>query len=114
MLIFLTDIKKEELNQELLVKLEQASDVAQIDFVITSGFRPGDANGIDHGIKNGPHMSHKAVDIRCRDSVTRYKMIYGAMRAGFKRGGHNSIHIHLDCDETKPQNVWWIEPEPIV
>lgn len=111
MLIFLPEVKKEDLDQELLVKLEQASDAVQIDFTITSGYRPG-IDGIDNGIKNGPHMSHKAVDIRCRDSVTRYKIIYGAMKAGFKRGGANSIHIHLDCDETKPQNCWWIEPEP--
>lgn len=115
MLIFLTDIKKEELDQELLVKLEQASNAAQIDFMITSGFRPG-VDGIDHGLLNGPHMTHKAADIRCRDSVTRFKIFYGLMQAGFKRFGFNSIHIHVDtctlAQDQKPENVFWIEPEP--
>lgn len=113
MLIFLTDIKKEELKQELLVKLEQASSLAEIDFTVTSGFRPG-VNGIDHGLKNGPHMTGKAVDLRCHDSVTRFKMKYGLYKAGFKRIGQNSIHLHADvCTlaEGFPENVEWIEPE---
>lgn len=112
MLIFLTDIKKEELDQELLVKLEQASNAAQIDFMITSGFRPG-VDGIDHGLVNGPHMTHKAADIRCRDSVTRFKIFYGLMQAGFKRIGIGQIHCHADVctleEDNKPENVCWLE-----
>jgi zinc D-Ala-D-Ala carboxypeptidase len=114
MLIFLTDIKKEELNQELLVKLEQASTAAGIDFTVTSGYRPG-VDGVDHGIKSGPHMHRKAVDLRCHDSVTRFKIRYGLIKAGFKRIGQNSIHIHADTltlAEGFPENVDWIEPEP--
>lgn len=113
MLIFLTDIKKEELDQELLVKLEQASMISGIDYVITSGYRPG-INGIDHGIKNGPHTSRKAADIRCNDSVTRYKILHGLMQVGFKRIGIGSAsqpHIHADvCDLPNfPQMVLWLE-----
>lgn len=111
MLVFLTDIKKEDLDQELLVKLDQASTISQIDYVVTSGYRPG-VDGVDHGLKNGPHMTHKAVDLRCRDSVTRYKILYGLFKAGFKRVGLNSVHIHADCSEVHPQNVFWCEAEP--
>ena len=113
MLIFLTDIKKEELDQELLVKLEQASVISDMDYTITSGYRPG-VDGIDHGIKNGPHMTRKAADIRCHDSVTRYKMLYGLFKAGFKRigiGNSSQPHIHVDvCPSTEfPQVVLWLE-----
>lgn len=111
MLIFLDNVKKEDLDKELLIKLEQASSISEIDYTITSGFRPG-VDGIDHGIKNGPHMSHKAADIRAHDSQTRYKMLNGLFKAGFRRIGINSNHVHADCDETKPQVVFWIEPEP--
>lgn len=111
MLNFLPEVKKEDLNQELLIKLEQASIISEIDYVITSGFRPG-VDGVDHGIKNGPHMTHKAADLRCNDSTTRYKILYGLFKAGFKRIGLNSIHIHADCSEEHPQNVFWIEQEP--
>ena len=113
MLIFLQDIKKDDLDQELLVKLDQASTIAQIDFVVTSGYRPG-VDGVDHGIANGPHMSHKAVDIRCADSTSRYKIINASFRAGFRRIGIGSAdqpHIHLDtCPSPDfPQVVLWLE-----
>lgn len=114
MLIFLTDVKKEDLDQELLVKLDQASTISGIDYKITSGFRPG-IDGIDHGIKNGPHMHHKAVDLSCHDSTTRYKIRYGLIKAGFNRIGQNSVHIHADVctiSDGFPENVDWIEPEP--
>lgn len=113
MLIFLTDIKKEELNQELLVKLEQASTISGIDYTITSGYRPG-INGIDHGIKNGPHMTHKAADIRVHDSVTRFKMLNALFKVGFRRigiGSKDQPHIHVDvCSAPDfPQVVLWLE-----
>jgi hypothetical protein len=108
MLNFKTGIKREELDQELLIKLEQASVVSDMDYVITSGYRAG-VDGVDHGIKNGPHMSHKAVDLRCNDSTTRYKILYGLFKVGFKRVGIGKIHLHADLDETKPQNVVWLE-----
>ena len=115
MLIFLQDINKEDLDLNLLTQLEQASEIAQIDFTITSGYRPG-IDGVDHGIKNGPHMTHKAVDLRCHDSTTRFKIRYGLIKAGFKRIGQNSIHLHADIctltDNGFPENVDWIEPEP--
>lgn len=114
MLIFLTDIKKEDLDKELLIKLEQASKISEIDYIITSGYRLG-VDGVDHGIKNGPHMRRKAVDIRCHDSTTRCKARYGLTKAGFKRIGQNSIHLHADvCTlaDGFPENVDWIEPEP--
>lgn len=110
MINFLSNVKKEDLDKELLVKLDQASFIADMNFTVTSGFRPG-VDGVDHGIKNGPHMSHKAVDLRCHDSMTRYKILNSLFKVGFRRIGINSIHIHVDCDETKPQIVFWIESE---
>lgn len=99
------------LDNELVAKLDQARHLAGIPFIITSGFREGDPNGIDHGIKNSAHMNHKAVDLRCRDSATRFKIMFGLISAGFKRIGINNVHIHADCDETKPQEVFWMEPD---
>lgn len=113
MLIFVPDVKKEDLDQELLVKLDQASSLAGFDFTITSGFRAG-VDGVDHGIKNGPHMTHKAADIRCSDSVSRYKIINAALKVGFRRigiGNPNEQHIHLDTCPLPdfPQPVLWLE-----
>lgn len=109
-LIFLAGVKKEELDQELLIKLEQASSLAEVDFTVTSGFRPG-VDGVDHGIKNGPHMSHKAADLRCHDSMSRFKILNGLFRAGFRRIGIGKVHIHCDVASlpTFPQIVAWLE-----
>ena len=112
MLIFLPDVDKTKLDQELLVKLDQTSALAEFDLVITSGFRPG-VDGVDHGIKNGPHMTGKAADIRCNDSISRYKLINAAFKAGFLRIGIGSAdqpHVHLDvCPAPSPQVVLWLE-----
>lgn len=104
----------EGLDQELVAKLDQARHLADIPFVITSGYRAGDARGIDHGLLNGPHMSRKAVDLRCRDSGARFRIIFGLISAGFKRIGIGKIHIHADiCGvaENKPVEVAWLEFE---
>lgn len=110
---YFTDEEVQGLDNELVAKLDQARHISGIPYEITSGFRAGDANGIDNGIKNSAHMLRKAADLRCHDSVTRYKILKGLYAAGFRRIGLNSVHIHADIDETKPQEVFWIEPDPI-
>ena len=109
---YFTDEEVKELDTELVAKLDQARHISGIPYIITSGFRPGDANGIDFGIKNSAHMTRKAVDLRCNDSVSRHKILKGLFAAGFRRIGLNSILIHADTIETKPQEVFWIEAEP--
>jgi hypothetical protein len=117
MLNFLPGIVEGDLDQELIIKLTQASFLSGIDFTITSGYRPG-VDGVDHGLTNGPHMSHKAADIRCHDSPTRFAILKGLFNAGFNRIGWNNIHIHADTctmkDDNKPENVVWIEPDQTV
>ena len=110
MLVFTNDVKSEGLDKELLVRLEQASTVAQMDLTITSGLRSG-VQGVDHGIKNGPHMSGSAVDLRCHDSVTRYKILKALLEVGFKRIGIGKIHLHCDVASgiNSPQMVAWLE-----
>lgn len=112
MLTFLPGIVEGDLDQELIIKLTQASFFSGIDFTITSGYRPG-INGVDNGLTNGPHMSHKAADIRCHDSSTRFAILKGLFNAGFNRVGWNNVHVHADTCEDKPQNVAWIEPDQV-
>ena len=110
MLVFTSDVESDKLDKELLIKLEQASDTANMDLTITSGFRPG-VEGIDHGIRNGPHMSGKAADIRCHDSQSRYKILNALFKVGFRRIGIGKIHLHCDVAASPefPQVVAWLE-----
>src|SRR5690349_9836675 len=106
--IYFTDEEVQGLDNELVAKLDQARHISGVAYEITSGYRSGDENGIDNGVRNSAHMQRKAVDLRCHDSVTRFKIFKGLYAAGFRRIGLNSIHIHADIDPTKPQTVFWI------
>src|ERR1041385_5805347 len=106
---YFSEEEVKDLDTELVAKLDQARHIAGIPFVITSGYRTGDADGMDNGIKNSAHMNHKAVDLRCHDSPTRFRIVLGLLIAGFKRIGLNNVHVHADVDETKPAGVFWLE-----
>lgn len=106
---YFNDVEVANLDKELVAMLDRARHIAGIPFEITSGYRIGDANGVDNGIKNSAHMNHKAVDLRCHDSVTRFKIIKSLIEVGFRRIGFDALHVHCDNDETKPQDVFWLE-----
>ena len=107
---YFTDEETKDLDQEFVATLERARAISNVPYIITSGFRLGDADGIDNGIKNSAHMNHLAVDLRAHDSPTRYAILKGLFAVGFSRIGINDVHIHVDMDSSKPQQVFWLEP----
>jgi hypothetical protein len=79
--------------------LDDARSIAGVPFVLTSAFRAGDPRSHGRGL---------AVDIRCSDSETRWRILKGVILAGFLRIGIYDRHIHVDIDESLPQRVaWW-------
>jgi hypothetical protein len=86
------------LDEELVRRLDEARTKAMVPFVITSAFRLGDPRA---------HGRGKAVDIRCHTSYNRMRIISGALLAGFRRIGVYDRHVHLDVDESLPQDVMW-------
>lgn len=92
------------MDSRLVDKLDFARSLAKVPFIITQG-RPGlhSPSSI-----TGAHPKGLAVDIACTRSHDRMKMVAAAIIAGFKRIGVYDRHIHLDIDETLPQEVlWW-------
>jgi len=101
----------EKLDQELIAKLDVARAIAGVTFHITSDWRE-EGDGKSH------HLG-KAVDIRCKTSADRSRIVNGLIRAGFKRIGvyysdatdHSGGHVHGDINSAEdgfPQDVMWI------
>lgn len=87
----------DEMDHDLLIKLDQARAHANLPFTITSSYRANDPRY---------HGSGKAVDIACLGSRMRYIMVPSLLAAGFNRIGVYANHIHVDVGED-PQGVLW-------
>jgi len=77
--------------------------------VISGSLRPR------RGRRKSAHFKDKegkyhGVDIKCRDSRSRYLIVNAALRVGFNRIGIYDKHIHLDNAMGKGFDqyvVWW-------
>ena len=96
-----------KMDPVLMVMLHRARKMAGVAFPISSAFRDPDHNAAAGGADNSAHTQGKAVDIRCHDSRTRFLMKKALYGAGFRRIGQYDRHIHVDVDDSLPQDVEW-------
>ena len=75
--------------------------------VINSGYRTPEHNEAVGGASSSSHLKGLAVDIACKNSTDRFKLINILLQVGFKRIGMGSTFIHADIDKDKSQNVLW-------
>lgn len=99
------------MTKEFLIKLEIARDIANVPFLISSGFRTPQHNISlkKQGYKasaNSSHLKGCAADIVCKDSGTRQKILNGLILAGFTRIGIADTFIHCDTDKDKTDAIW--------
>lgn len=102
---YFNDIEIENLQPELIRKLDVARELAGTAFVITSGFRTQEKNAEVGGIFDSSHLTGKAVDIACSNSQRRMRIVSALLRVGFRRIEIAPKHIHVDIDETKTQDI---------
>lgn len=95
------------MNEFFLNKLDDARGIAGMPFTVTSGFRSVKHNALIGGVDGSSHTRGHAVDIACRDSVSRWKIIDALIKVGFNRIGIADTFIHVDDDPEKPENVIW-------
>jgi len=98
----------EYMEDEFLRMLDAARDVAQIPFIINSGFRTEFHNRAVGGSENSSHLRGWAADIRAMNSSTRWIIIAACLQAGFTRIGVADTFVHVDCDPAKAENVMWL------
>lgn len=97
------------LNPAFLEKLNKAREIAGIPFVLNSAYRCEKNNEAVGGSDTSSHLDGLAVDIRCTDSVSRYKIVTALLEAGICRIGIGKNFVHCDDDiYAKIPNLIWL------
>lgn len=105
---YFNDAEVEGLNPTLCRMLDQMRDIAEIPIFITCGLRTVEENKRVGGVPDSAHLKGLAADLRCHDSASRYKLIWAALKVGFKRIEVATGHLHVDIDNSKSQNVMFL------
>lgn len=93
-------------NEESALRLDQARAYAGVPFIITSAYRCPEHNST---MSTSPvHPSGHAFDIAANDSRTRYLVLEGMRKAGFKRIGIAKSFVHGDDHPESAQEVLWL------
>ena len=97
---------EENMDVNFLAKLDEAREYANIPFIINSAYRsPSHPESIKRPTSS--HIKGLAVDIRAKDSRTRFLILDALFMVGFTRIGIADTFIHVDLDIDKSQNVIW-------
>lgn len=95
-----------DMDYRTMNMLDTAREIAGIPFKINSAYRTVEWEIKKGRTGNSAHTKGKAVDIHCNNSFMRKKIIYGLIKAGFKRIGIGKTFIHADTDDLKPNAIW--------
>lgn len=98
----------EKMDMNFLVKLNAARGIAEIPFVINSGYRTKEHNKKVGGKPDSAHLKGMAVDIKVKGSRDRFIIISSLIMAGFNRIGIAKTFIHADTDSSKDREVAWL------
>lgn len=102
------DSEVEGLQDDFVAKLDNAREIANTPFRITSGRRTFLENQqIPGAVNDSSHLEGLAVDLYCFLSEERFKIVKALMDTGFVRIGVYKKHIHVDDSKTLPQDVFW-------
>lgn len=95
------------IDEEFLNKLNKAREIANIPFVITSGYRCERHNKEVGGVQKSEHVLGMGVDIRVKNGNQRFLVITSALNVGFNRIGVAKSFVHIGFSKELPQNVIW-------
>ncbi len=94
------------MDSNFLELLDNAREIAGIQFKINSGYRTKERNEEVGGVQNSSHLIGVAADIAVRSGNERYIILNALIKAGFKRLGIAKSFIHADTDSSKNNSVW--------
>jgi len=96
------------MNKAFCNRLDYARAISKTPYSLNRSLSCAAHNKLVGGLDNSAHLTGHAADIRADNSVERYKILLGLIKAGFKRIGVYKTFIHVDDDETKPTGVVWV------
>lgn len=97
----------EQMDQAFLLLLDDIREYAGIPLVLNSAYR-SPAYEKKHGrTGTSAHCQGLAVDILCRTSSNRYKIVKAALECGVRRIGIGPTYIHIDMAGDHAQDVIW-------
>ena len=104
---YFKEIDDGNMNQEFLLRLDEARERAGIPFVINSAYRSPEHNAKIGGKPNSSHLKGLAVDISVTNSRQRFIVLNALLNVGFTRIGIADTFIHVDLDNGKSKDVIW-------
>lgn len=95
----------QDMNEVFLDNLNVARHLSGVPFIVNSAYRTK-----EHELSKGrdgtsSHCKGLAVDLKATNARVKYKIITGLLAAGFTRIFVYDGWIHVDCDESKDQEV---------
>ena len=92
-----------------LAMLEEAREIADVPFMISSGTRCEEHNNAIGGVMGSSHVHGYASDIKCVNSRYRFKIVTALLKAGFNRIEIKNTWIHADNDPSKDVDVIFLK-----
>lgn len=99
---------REQINDDSLLRLDRAREIAGVPFVLSSAYRTPDFERKKGRSGKGAHTEGRAFDILCRSSNFRWRIVFSALAAGFQRIGIADTFIHLDDSVNLPSPCIWL------
>ena len=97
-----------DMKPDFMARLNALRRACGFPFIINSGYRCPDHNQAVGGKVDSAHVKGRAADISCKDSHKRFLIASHAARLGFRRIGIGKDFVHVDDDESLPQDVLWL------
>lgn len=85
----------QDMDISFLEKLDAAREFAETPFVLLCAFRSKEHDIARGRSGSGYHTLGRAVDIRCVDGKTRWRIIYACMRLDLSVGVYSTF-LHID------------------
>jgi len=97
----------ENVSDELISMLDIVRKKYGKSITINSGYRTAKRNKLVGGKPGSSHLKGLAADLKCDNSIDRFKLTNILLEVGFTRIGMGSSFIHVDIDKDKTQKVIW-------